>query len=314
MQKKQCEYADVHGEKKNRRKDPFSFGRDLLASGVVAAVSKMAVAPVEQVELLLQVQALSRHIWTDQRYKGMVDCFVHIPGEQGFFSFWHGNLANVTRYFPTQALNFAFQDKYKQIFMSKVDEEKQFWKWFLAKLASGGAAGATSMCVVYPLDFTRTNLAAGIGKGAAERQFQGLGDCIIKIAKADRLTGLYQGFGVSIKGIIVYRASHFGCYDTTQGLLPNPKQTPFIVYFFVAQVVITCSGMLSYPFDTVKRHRMMHAGTKGTERQSKGTTDCFMKVYNREGLSAFFCEAFSNILCGTGGALELVLYDKIKDF
>uniref|UniRef100_A0A8B9M0N0 ADP/ATP translocase n=1 Tax=Accipiter nisus TaxID=211598 RepID=A0A8B9M0N0_9AVES len=225
--------------------DPFSFGRDLLASGVVAAVSKMAVAPVEQVELLLQVQALSRQIWTDQWYKGTVDCFVHIPGEQGFFSFWHGSLANVIRYFPTQALNFAFQDKYKQIFTSKVDEEKQFWKWFLAKLASSGAAGATSM-------------SAGIGKGAAERQFQGLGGCIIKIAKADRLTGLYQGFGVSIKGIIVYRASHFGCYDTTQGLLPNPKQTPFIVYFFVAQVVITCSGMLSYPFDTVKRHRMMH--------------------------------------------------------
>ncbi|KAM9661861.1 LOW QUALITY PROTEIN: ADP/ATP translocase 4 [Morphnus guianensis] len=228
---------------------------------MVAAVSKMAVAPVEQVEPLLRLQALSKQIWADQRYKGTVDCFVRFPGEQGFFSFWHGNLANVIRYFPTQALNFAFQDKYKQIFMSKMDEEKQFWKWFLAKLASGGAAGATSMCVAYPLRLHVTNLAAGIGKGAAERQFQGLGDCIIKIAKADRLTGLYQGFGVSIKGIIVYRASHFGCYDTIKGLLPNPKQTPFVVSFFVAQVVITCSGMLFYPFDTVRRHMMMHAGT-----------------------------------------------------
>lgn len=43
----------------------------------------------------------------------------------GFLSFWRGNLANVIRYFPTQALNFAFKDKYKQIFMSGIDKEKQ---------------------------------------------------------------------------------------------------------------------------------------------------------------------------------------------
>uniref|UniRef100_A0A8C0AXJ1 ADP/ATP translocase n=1 Tax=Buteo japonicus TaxID=224669 RepID=A0A8C0AXJ1_9AVES len=273
-------------------------GPPLLREGPAGQRRGGRSSPVEQVELLLQVQALSGQIWADQRYKGTVDCFVHIPGEQGFFSFWHGNLANVIWYFPTQALNFAFQDKYKQIFYVQTIFVFQFWKWFLAKLASGGAAGATSMCVVYPLRL--------------HRQFQGLGDCIIKIAKADRLTGLYQGFGVSIKGIIVYQASHFGCYDTIKGLLPNPKQTPFTVSFFVAQVVITCSGMLSYPFDTVRRHRMMHS--RETEHQSKGTIDCFMKVHNREGLSAFFCKAFSNILHGTGGALELVLYDKIKDF
>lgn len=29
---------------------------------------------------------------------------------------WRGNAANVIRYFPTQALNFAFKDTYKKIF------------------------------------------------------------------------------------------------------------------------------------------------------------------------------------------------------
>ena len=49
------------------------------------------------------------------------------------------------------------------------------------------------------------------------------------------------------------------------------------------------------------------------ERQYKGTLDCFMKIYQQEGIGAFFRGAFSNILRGTGGALVLVLYDKIKD-
>jgi solute carrier family 25 (adenine nucleotide translocator) protein 4/5/6/31 len=86
----------------------------------------------------------------------MVDCFVRIPKEQGVLAYWRGNLANVIRYFPTQALNFAFKDKYKQIFLSGVDKKTQFWRYFLGNLASGGAAGATSLCFVYPLDFART--------------------------------------------------------------------------------------------------------------------------------------------------------------
>ncbi|CAO2613268.1 ADP/ATP translocase 4 [Lemmus lemmus] len=199
--------------------DPVSFAKDLLAGGVAAAVSKTAVAPIERVKLLLQVQASSKQISPEARYKGMVDCLVRIPREQGFLSYWRGNFANVIRYFPTQALNFAFKDKYKQLFMSGVNKEKQFWRWFLANLASGGAAGATSLCVVYPLDFARTRLVLSFNcfiLGPEQRQFKGLGDCIMKIAKSDGIIGLYQGFGVSVQGIIVYRASYFGAYDTVK--------------------------------------------------------------------------------------------------
>jgi len=136
--------------------DPVSFGKDFIAGGVSAAISKTAVAPIERVKLLLQVQHASKQIEESKRYKGMVDCFVRIPKEQGFGAFWRGNLANVIRYFPTQALNFAFKDKYKQVFLGGVDKNKQFWRYFLGNLASGGAAGATSLCFVYPLDFART--------------------------------------------------------------------------------------------------------------------------------------------------------------
>lgn len=96
--------------------DPVAFAKDFAAGGISAAVSKTAVAPIERVKLLLQVQhVMAKQIPEEQRYKGMVDCFVRIPKEQGFGSYWRGNLANVIRYFPTQALNFAFKDKYKQV-------------------------------------------------------------------------------------------------------------------------------------------------------------------------------------------------------
>merc|ERR1712198_223927 len=110
--------------------DPMSFAQDFIAGGISAAVSKTAVAPIERVKLLLQVQAVSKQLAESQKYKGMVDCFVRIPKEQGFMAFWRGNLANVIRYFPTQALNFAFKDKYKDMFLKGVDKKTQFWRFF----------------------------------------------------------------------------------------------------------------------------------------------------------------------------------------
>merc|ERR1712142_1139091 len=239
--------------------DPMSFLQDFVAGGISAAVSKTAVAPIERVKLLLQVQAVSKQLTEAQKYKGMVDCFVRIPKEQGFMASWRGNLANVIRYFPTQALNFAFKDTYKQMFLAGVDKKTQFGRYLLGNLASGGAAGATSLCFVYPLDFARTRLAADVGSGKA-REFSGLGNCLTTIAKRDGVKGLYQGFFVSIQGIIIYRASYFGTYDTVKGLLPDPKNTPIVVSWAIAQLVTTGAGIVSYPFDTVRRRMMMQSG------------------------------------------------------
>lgn len=73
-------------------------------------------------------------------------------------------MANVIRYFPTQAFNFAFKDTFKSIF-PKYNAQTDFWKFFATNLASGGLAGASSLLIVYPLDFARTRLATDVGKG-----------------------------------------------------------------------------------------------------------------------------------------------------
>lgn len=72
-----------------------------MVGGISAAVSKTAVAPIERVKLLLQVQDANKNMAVEDRYKGIGDCFMRVHREQGFASFWRGNLANVLRYFPT---------------------------------------------------------------------------------------------------------------------------------------------------------------------------------------------------------------------
>uniref|UniRef100_A0A7M4FV87 ADP/ATP translocase n=1 Tax=Crocodylus porosus TaxID=8502 RepID=A0A7M4FV87_CROPO len=160
----------------------------------------------------------------------------------------------------------------------------------------------------------RTRLAADVGKAGADREFAGLGDCLVKITKSDGLRGLYQGFNVSVQGIIIYRAAYFGIYDTAKGMLPDPRNTHIVISWMIAQTVTAVAGVVSYPFDTVRRRMMMQSGRKGADIMYKGTVDCWRKIARDEGGKAFFKGAWSNVLRGMGGAFVLVLYDEFKKF
>jgi len=290
-----------------------SFVVDFLAGGISAAVSKTLVAPIERVKLLLQVQDANKNIAPENRYNGIGDCFKRVIAEQGFMSLYRGNAANVVRYFPTQALNFACKDFYKK-WLCPYDPKKQPGMFFMGNMASGGAAGATSLCFVYPLDFARTRLAADVGSGG-DREFTGLVDCLKKSVQKGGIGGVYNGFGISVVGIIAYRASYFGAFDTCKVILFKDFKKANILYQWgFAQVVTVGAGIISYPLDTVRRRLMMNAGKTGADSMYDGTADCFKKILKDEGPRAFFKGCLSNVIRGTGGALVLVFYDKIQAY
>jgi solute carrier family 25 (adenine nucleotide translocator) protein 4/5/6/31 len=85
--------------------------------GVSAAVSKTLAAPIELIKLRLQnMDAMIKNGALDKPYAGIGDCAKRVLAEEGVKALWKGNGTNVLRYFPTQALNFAFKDYFKRLF------------------------------------------------------------------------------------------------------------------------------------------------------------------------------------------------------
>jgi solute carrier family 25 (adenine nucleotide translocator) protein 4/5/6/31 len=218
-----------------------------IVGGVAAAVSKTAAAPIERVKLLIQNQdEMIKSGRLARRYDGIGECFKRTAADEGVMALWRGNTANVIRYFPTQALNFAFRDKFKKMFGFKKERDGYAW-WMAGNLASGGAAGATSMLFVYSLDYARTRLAndAKNAKKGGERQFNGLVDVYRKTLASDGVAGLYRGFMPSVAGIIVYRGLYFGMYDSIKPvLLVGPLANNFLASFALGWVVTTGLGVL----------------------------------------------------------------------
>jgi solute carrier family 25 (adenine nucleotide translocator) protein 4/5/6/31 len=286
-----------------------------MVPGISGAVAKTATAPIERVKLIIQTQDANPKIKSGEvkRYTGISDCFVRVYREQGLGAFWRGNLTNVIRYFPTQAFNFAFKDTIKALF-PKYSPKTDFFMFFMVNMASGGLAGAGSLCIVYPLDYARTRLASDVGSGKA--QFTGLMDCLSKTARGPGgVMSLYNGFGVSVMGIIPYRGVYFGMYDSLAGINPFRQDKGVIGLvskFAIAQITAITAGYASYPFDTIRRRLQMQSEKPQSEWLYKGTVDCFFKILKDEGTGALFKGAGANALRTVGSALVLVLYGEIK--
>ncbi|KAF7798490.1 hypothetical protein EIP86_009711 [Pleurotus ostreatoroseus] len=169
---------------KSEQRTSSSFMIDFMMGGTAAAISKTAAAPIERVKLLIQNQgAMLSAGRLDRPYTGIVDCFRRTYAEEGVINFWRGNGTNVLRYFPTQALNFAFKDSFKKMFNFKKSEGFTLW-------------------VLGETDFhaARTRLSAdnkSVTKGG-QRQFNGLLDVYKKTLATDGIVGLYRGFVPSV--------------------------------------------------------------------------------------------------------------------
>lgn len=288
----------------------LGFAENFALSGAAAIISKTAAAPIERVKLLVQNQdEMLKAGRLDTPYKGVIDCTARTYRAEGFLSFWRGNLANCIRYFPTQALNFAFKDQIKALFKPKKSDS--YTVKFSKNIASGGAAGAMSLLFVYSLDYCRTRLAndAKAGSKGGERQFNGIVDVYRKTLKSDGIAGLYRGFVISCVGIIVYRGFYFGLYDTLKPMLLG-EDAGLIISFVLGYGVTVSAGLASYPIDTIRRRMMM---TSGEAVKYKGSIDCTVQILKNEGFMSLMKGAGANILRGMAGAGVLAGFDKFKE-
>ncbi|CAL9730619.1 ADP,ATP carrier protein 3 [Monosporozyma unispora] len=298
-------------------KDKESFFVDFLMGGVSAAIAKTGAAPIERVKILIQNQdEMLKQGSLDSEYKGIVDCFARTAKNEGVISFWRGNTANVLRYFPTQALNFAFKDKIKAKFGYK-KEVDGYGKWFMGNIASGGMAGALSLLFVYSLDFARTRLAAdarahkgGTSFDGGQRQFSGIRDVYAKTLKSDGVLGLYRGFAPSVVGIMVYRGLYFGLYDSLKPvLLTGTLENSFLASFLLGWCVTIGASTCSYPLDTVRRRMMM---TSGQAVKYSNARDCMRQIIAKEGVLSLFKGCGANIFRGVAAAGVISLYDQLQ--
>jgi solute carrier family 25 (adenine nucleotide translocator) protein 4/5/6/31 len=274
---------------------------------------------MQRVKVLLQVQEVSL-VAVQDRYKGIVDCLVRIPREQGVLAFWRGNGVNVARMIPNSAIKFATYDRYKKLAFPEGGESAYSGgEQFARRMMCGALSGMSTILPVYPMDLARTRLTADV---AVQRRYTGLVDCLAKTKQTEGVRGLYKGLAISLAGIIPYLAISLSMYDTMKSWARGNgySQTPFL-NFLMGSLAAVMGQTISYPLDTVRRHLQVSGALGQTDRYS-GTTDCVRKIFKSAGWRGFYRGVLANglraapqtgiefavragvLLCGCGHAAD----------
>jgi len=251
-----------------------------------------------------------------------------------------GNTPNVVRQGGAAALNFMLMDWYKAAIAPIMNlslalpsnrphplREKR--RKILSSFLSGGLAGGTTTTFLYPIEFLRTRLALDIGTTSKNGQYtrmypRGMRDVFCGIWKTDGVKGLYQGYGIALGGVVLYRALHLGGFDACKTELMYRRKESSKLYgtndasmtwgerFAIAQAVSIVAGTICYPIDSVRRRLMMQAGLPHGERNYTNSMHAFRKIWIDEGIRGFYLGIGPNLVRSVGGALLLVAYDVFR--
>jgi solute carrier family 25 (mitochondrial adenine nucleotide translocator), member 4/5/6/31 len=271
--------------------------------------------------------------------------------QQGFWSLWRGNLANVIRYFPNQSLSLAVKDRLRDLFVgSSSKQDKDLSRMFYGSLAAGGIAGGICLAGTYPLDLVRTIQAGDVSNTsfsstktstAVSSSKQGIiqslktvymqgyttvglhGNQLVleKHSALQRhmhgIAALYRGFNVSVVLVVLYKGLHLGGYDIAKDLYSraygdkHPTNTMLSFGFAWAWSLIV--GSTCYPFDTMRRRLMCGLRDADGQLVYRNAFHCFQKMVKEEGVGSLYRGVGVNVLRSIGGAITLVAYDKLKD-
>lgn len=299
----------------------------IFAGGAAGAIARTAIAPIERVKIIYQIDKTMRGSYSGIPKK--------IIAEEGFFGLWRGNSAAVLRVVPymsklpllfpsiydlktltyknkykkKKGAQFTFLEFYKKAFRKvfptdEVSNAPNIW----LTLAAGSCAGVTAVSMTYPLDVVRARMAMQ-QMGVKKPKYSSFLDCLIKYPQEKGIGRMYRGLGPTLLGVGPYAGIKFFMYDILKPIVPSflgGSVGAGAIAGVIAQTFV-------YPFDVIRRRNQTHGGEK---ELYKNTWDAIKTIYREEGLRRGLYKGLSlNYLkTAPNTALYLSLYDFFKAY
>ncbi|KAG6489631.1 hypothetical protein ZIOFF_050906 [Zingiber officinale] len=300
-------------------KDPgrsfMSICKSLVAGGVAGGVSRTAVAPLERLKILLQVQ--NPHYI---QYNGTIQGLKYIWRSEGFIGLFKGNGTNCARIIPNSAVKFFTYEQASRFLGSKaskfcgftggnpatvatISEDAQLTP--VLRLGAGACAGIIGMSSTYPMDMVRGRITVQTDK--SPRQYRGMIHALATIYREEGFRSLYRGWLPSVIGVIPYAGLNFGVYESLKDWLikTNPyglaedSELNISTKLACGATAGIAGQTFAYPLDVIRRRMQMvgwkDAGTIVTgQGKSKapleynGMVDAFRKTVQNEGFRALY--------------------------
>ncbi|RZC84910.1 hypothetical protein C5167_047694 [Papaver somniferum] len=325
----------------------FSIAKSLIAGGVAGGVSRTAVAPLERLKILLQVQ--NPH---SIKYNGTIQGLKYIYNTEGFRGLFKGNGTNCARIVPNSAVKFFSYEQasrqwyenpcnviftYPILHVYNVDgyngymfEDAQLTP--LLRLGAGACAGIIAMSATYPMDLVRGRLTVQTDKSPS--QYRGIAHALTTVLKEEGPRALYKGWLPSVIGVVPYVGLNFAVYESLKewlietkplGLVDNNSELGITTRLMCGAAAGTVGQTIAYPLDVIRRRMQMVGwhnassvvtgeGSGKASLEYTGMVDAFRKTVRNEGFKALYKGLVPNsVKVVPSIAIAFVSYELVKD-
>lgn len=308
----------------------LSVTKSLVAGGVAGGVSRTAVAPLERLKILLQVQ--NPH---SIKYNGTIQGLKYIWNSEGFRGLFKGNGTNCARIIPNSAVKFfSYEEASKGILWlyrrQTRNEEAELTP--VLRLGAGACAGIIAMSATYPMDMVRGRLT--VQTENSPRQYRGIFHALRTVLREEGPRSLYKGWLPSVIGVIPYVGLNFAVYESLKdwlikskalGLVDDNNELGVATRLACGAAAGTVGQTVAYPLDVIRR-RMQMVGWKDAASvvtgdgktkaalEYNGMVDAFRKTVRHEGFGALYKGLVPNsVKVVPSIAIAFVTYEMVKD-
>ena len=264
------------------------YSTQFLMASIAGGIGILSVYPLD----LVKTRMMNQRIGADgsRMYLQSFDCLRKTVQYEGFMGLYRGLLPPLLAVGPEKAIKFAVNDLLRGLATNK--ERDQTSHWFL-EIVSGGCAGACQLLVTNPLELIKIRMQMH-GETARLCELNGLSKPKAKsfsqVAADLGMSGLYRGAAACLLRDIPFGAIYFPAYAACKDYLVNREGGPGSASASTILIAGTMAGIpasfLTTPADMVKT-RLQVLPRQG-EIMYSGIGDCFKKVYQTEGPTAFF--------------------------
>ncbi|MCL7036655.1 hypothetical protein MKW94_002405, partial [Papaver nudicaule] len=289
----------------------LSICKSLVAGGVAGGVSRTAVAPLDRLKILLQVQ--NPH---SIKYNGLIQGLKYVWKTEGFRGLYKGNGTNCARIIPNNAVKFFTYEQASSGILSLYrqhtgNEDAPLTP--LLRLGAGACAGIIAMSATYPMDLVKGRLT--VQTDVSPFQYRGIAHTLSTVVREEGPRALYKGWLPSVVGVVPCIGLNFAVYGSLKewlvesnplGIVNSNSELGITARLLCGAVAGTVGPTMFYPLDVIRRRMQMVGWNNassvitGEGRRSSleytGMVDAFRKTLRNEGLGALYKGLVPNLV------------------
>lgn len=270
---------------------------EFSAGALGGVVSRTATAPIDRLRTIFQVKSVE----VNSNDLNIKKIWMYMLKEGKWTSLWRGNLVNVLKTAPENAIRLASYEKLKA-YVSKNRALRE--NSIQEKLACGSAAGFLATLALYPLKTVKTIM--NLGKSG---EFRSIADCINQIYIKHGTRAFYRGLVANSVAIIPSAGIDLALYETLKQRYSQymNKQEPSVFEKLVlGNVSSGCGNFVVYP--------LLFARTRLQANRNPNETTCnlLLHVFRRDGFAGMYRGFLLHMLkIGPAASISYVTFEAV---